>query len=176
MSVALLSMESQKALGFNQKYLNLGSEDEQRSYRFGKTEFQNGHTSTSGRSRFRVCVCVCARFCRSGCHVVCFRGLNLSMHARGGSPSPDLARGDSFLGNPSQCSSVVGWVGWVGGGGCSVPQSVHVCIQTHTHSRDEGIVTHTKHMSVCASSLPVSSALVWLRVPTKKTNLHKHAT
>ncbi len=57
MSVALLSMESQKALGFNQKYLNLGSEDDQRSYRFGKTEFQSGHTSTSGRSRFRVCVC-----------------------------------------------------------------------------------------------------------------------
>ncbi len=31
-SVALLSMEDQKALGFHQKYLNLCSEDEQRSY------------------------------------------------------------------------------------------------------------------------------------------------
>ncbi len=34
MSVALLSM---KALGFHQKYLNLCSEDEQRSYGFGTT-------------------------------------------------------------------------------------------------------------------------------------------
>ncbi len=34
-SVALLSMQSQKALGFHQKYFNLCSEDERRSYRFG---------------------------------------------------------------------------------------------------------------------------------------------
>ncbi len=37
MSVVLLSMQGQKALRFNQKYLNLCSEDEQRSYRFGTT-------------------------------------------------------------------------------------------------------------------------------------------
>ncbi len=36
-SVALLSIQGQKALGFHQKYLNLCSEDEQRSYRFGAT-------------------------------------------------------------------------------------------------------------------------------------------
>ncbi len=36
-SVALLSMEGQKALGFHQQYLNLCSEDERRSYRFGTT-------------------------------------------------------------------------------------------------------------------------------------------
>ncbi len=36
-SVALLSMQSQKALGFHQKYLNLYSEDERRSYGFGTT-------------------------------------------------------------------------------------------------------------------------------------------
>ncbi len=36
-SVVLLSMECQKALRFHQKYLNLCSEDEQRSYRFGTT-------------------------------------------------------------------------------------------------------------------------------------------
>ncbi len=36
-SVVLLSMEDQKALGFHQKYLNLCSEDEWRSYRFGTT-------------------------------------------------------------------------------------------------------------------------------------------
>ncbi len=36
-SVALLSMEGQKALRFHQKYLNLCSEDEQRSYGFGTT-------------------------------------------------------------------------------------------------------------------------------------------
>ncbi len=36
-SVALLSMEAQKALGFHQKYLNLCSEDERRSYGFGTT-------------------------------------------------------------------------------------------------------------------------------------------
>ncbi len=36
-SVALLSMQGQKALRFHQKYLNLCSEDEQRSYRFGTT-------------------------------------------------------------------------------------------------------------------------------------------
>ncbi len=36
-SVVLLSMEGQKALGFNQKYLNLCSEDEQRSCGFGTT-------------------------------------------------------------------------------------------------------------------------------------------
>ncbi len=36
-SVALLSMEGQKALGFHQKYLNLCSEDERRSYGFGTT-------------------------------------------------------------------------------------------------------------------------------------------
>ncbi len=35
--VALLSMEDQKALGFHQKYLNLCSEDERRSYGFGTT-------------------------------------------------------------------------------------------------------------------------------------------
>ncbi len=34
-SVALLSMQGQKALGFHQKYLNLCYEDEQRSYGFG---------------------------------------------------------------------------------------------------------------------------------------------
>ncbi len=33
----LLSMEGQKALGFHQKYLNLCSEDERRSYGFGTT-------------------------------------------------------------------------------------------------------------------------------------------
>ncbi len=37
MSVLLLSMQGQKALGIHQKYLNLCSEDEQRSYRFGTT-------------------------------------------------------------------------------------------------------------------------------------------
>ncbi len=35
--VPLLSMEGQRALGFNQKYLNLCSEDEQRSYGFETT-------------------------------------------------------------------------------------------------------------------------------------------
>ncbi len=35
--VALLSMEGQEALGFDQKYLNLCSEDEPRSYGFGTT-------------------------------------------------------------------------------------------------------------------------------------------
>ncbi len=39
-SVPLLSIEGQKALGFNQKYLNLCSEDERKSYGFGRiTEF-----------------------------------------------------------------------------------------------------------------------------------------
>ncbi len=37
MVVPLLSMEGQKALGFLQKYLNLCSEEERRSYRFGTT-------------------------------------------------------------------------------------------------------------------------------------------
>ncbi len=37
MSVVLVSMEVQKALGFNQKYLNLCSEDERRSYWFETT-------------------------------------------------------------------------------------------------------------------------------------------
>ncbi len=36
-SFVLLSMESQKALGFHQKYLNLCSEDERRPYGFGTT-------------------------------------------------------------------------------------------------------------------------------------------
>ncbi len=36
-SVVLMSMEGQKALGFHHKYLNLCSEDERRSYRFGTT-------------------------------------------------------------------------------------------------------------------------------------------
>ncbi len=36
-SVALLSMQGQRALRFNQKHLNLCSEDEQRSYGFGTT-------------------------------------------------------------------------------------------------------------------------------------------
>ncbi len=36
-SVALLSMEGQKALGFHPKYLNLCSEYEQRTYGFGTT-------------------------------------------------------------------------------------------------------------------------------------------
>ncbi len=36
-SVVLLSMEGQRALRFHQKYLNLCSEDEQRSYRFETT-------------------------------------------------------------------------------------------------------------------------------------------
>ncbi len=35
--VPLLSLKSQKALRFHQKYLNLCSEDERRSYRFGTT-------------------------------------------------------------------------------------------------------------------------------------------
>ncbi len=35
--ITLLSMQGQKALGFHQKYLNLYSEDEQRSYGFGTT-------------------------------------------------------------------------------------------------------------------------------------------
>ncbi len=35
--VVLLSMEGQKTLGFRQKYLNLFSEDERMSYRFGMT-------------------------------------------------------------------------------------------------------------------------------------------
>ncbi len=35
--LALLSMEGQKALGFHQKYLNLCSKDEQRSYSLGTT-------------------------------------------------------------------------------------------------------------------------------------------
>ncbi len=37
MSVVLLSMEGQKARWFHQKYLNLCSKDEQRSYGFGTT-------------------------------------------------------------------------------------------------------------------------------------------
>ncbi len=37
MSVVLLSMQDQKALGFHQKYLNLCYEDERRSYGFGMT-------------------------------------------------------------------------------------------------------------------------------------------
>ncbi len=36
-SVPLLSMQCQKALGFHQKYLNLCSEDERRFYGFGTT-------------------------------------------------------------------------------------------------------------------------------------------
>ncbi len=36
-AVALLSMEGQRALRFDPKYLNLCSEDERRSYRFGTT-------------------------------------------------------------------------------------------------------------------------------------------
>ncbi len=36
-TVVLLSMEGEKALGFHQKYLNLCSEDERRSYGFGTT-------------------------------------------------------------------------------------------------------------------------------------------
>ncbi len=36
-AVVLLSMEGLRALGFNQKYLNLCSEDERRSYGFGTT-------------------------------------------------------------------------------------------------------------------------------------------
>ncbi len=36
-SVVLLSMQCQKSLGFHQKYLNLCSEDERRSYGFGTT-------------------------------------------------------------------------------------------------------------------------------------------
>ncbi len=38
--VALLSMEGQKAGEFHQKYLNLCSEDEQRSYVFGTTRWR----------------------------------------------------------------------------------------------------------------------------------------
>ncbi len=34
MAVPLLSMQGQKALGFHKKYINLCSEDEQRSYGF----------------------------------------------------------------------------------------------------------------------------------------------
>ncbi len=37
LELALLSMKGQKALRFHQKYLNLCSEDEQRSYGFGTT-------------------------------------------------------------------------------------------------------------------------------------------
>ncbi len=37
MVVALPPMQDQKALGFHQKYLNLCSEDKQRSYKFGTT-------------------------------------------------------------------------------------------------------------------------------------------
>ncbi len=37
---SLLSMEGQRALGIHQKYLNLCSEDERRSYGFGKTSTQ----------------------------------------------------------------------------------------------------------------------------------------
>ncbi len=37
LSVVLLSMEGQRVLGFHQKYLNLCSEDERRSYGFGTT-------------------------------------------------------------------------------------------------------------------------------------------
>ncbi len=36
-SVVLLSIQGQKSLGFHQKYLNLCSEDEWRSYGFGRT-------------------------------------------------------------------------------------------------------------------------------------------
>ncbi len=36
-TVPFLSMEGQRALGFHQKYLNLCSEDERRSYGFGMT-------------------------------------------------------------------------------------------------------------------------------------------
>ncbi len=36
-SVALLSMQGQKAHGFHKKILNLCSEDEQKSYGFGTT-------------------------------------------------------------------------------------------------------------------------------------------
>ncbi len=36
-SVSLLTMAGQKALGFHQKYLNLCSKDEQMSFGFGKT-------------------------------------------------------------------------------------------------------------------------------------------
>ncbi len=36
-SVALLSLEGQKARGFHQKHLNLCSKDERRSYGFGTT-------------------------------------------------------------------------------------------------------------------------------------------
>ncbi len=36
-AVLLLFMQGQKGLGFNQKYLNLCSEDERRSYGFGTT-------------------------------------------------------------------------------------------------------------------------------------------
>ncbi len=35
--VTLLYMEGQEALGFHQKYLNLCSKDEGKSYRFGTT-------------------------------------------------------------------------------------------------------------------------------------------
>ncbi len=37
MVVSLLSMQGQKALGFHQRYLNLCSQDERRSYEFGTT-------------------------------------------------------------------------------------------------------------------------------------------
>ncbi len=36
-AVALLSTEGQRAVRFNQKYLNFCSNDERRSYRFGMT-------------------------------------------------------------------------------------------------------------------------------------------
>ncbi len=37
MVVSLLSMEGQRDLGINQKYLNMCSKDERRSYGFGVT-------------------------------------------------------------------------------------------------------------------------------------------
>ncbi len=39
----LLSMEGQRALGFHQKYLNLCSEDERRSYGFGTMSIYNSY-------------------------------------------------------------------------------------------------------------------------------------
>ncbi len=50
MSVALLSIQSQKALGFHQKYLNLCSEDEWRSDGFG---WQNFHFWVNYPSKYR---------------------------------------------------------------------------------------------------------------------------
>ncbi len=57
-SVALVSMQGQKALWFHQKYLNLCSEDEQRCYRFGMIWVINDRISISGWTiPLKHCLC-----------------------------------------------------------------------------------------------------------------------